>query len=97
MIYENRLCSGESLEVALRMPGTQNTFALGATVQLKTSKGTYTREMRATGAHLAGNEPVAHFGFPSGAVLQSLLIRWPDGNTTETSDLTPHTFIEVTR
>lgn len=97
VIYENQMCSGESLEVAPRMPGAQNTYALGATVQLKTSKGTYTREIRATGAHLAGNEPVAHFGFPSDAVLQSLLIRWPDGATTETSALTPHTFIEVNR
>lgn len=97
MIYENRLCSGDSLIVAPRMPGTDNTHALGATLQLKTSKGTYTREIRATGAHLAGNEPVAHFGFPSDAVLQSLQIRWPDGSTSEINNLTPHTFIEVTR
>ena len=81
MVFENRLCGGASLQVALRRPGYGNHYALGARVSLATSAGTYVRQMRSTAGYLSGEPPRLHFGLPAGARIDSLTIVWPDGLT----------------
>ena len=81
VVFENRLCGGASLQVALRRPGSGNRYALGARVSLVTSAGTYVRQMRSTAGYLSGEPPRLHFGLPAGARIDSLSIVWPDGLT----------------
>jgi hypothetical protein len=96
-LFENRLCGGSSLEVELRWPGSKNSRAIGVQLVLHTSAGTYYRDVRAGSGYLSGDPAQVHFGFPSGAVLQRLEIRWPDGSVSEAVDLQPHTRVTVTR
>jgi hypothetical protein len=96
-LFENRLCSGSSLEVNLRWPTSQNTDAIGAQLELRTSHGVYRRDVRASGGYLSGDPMGVHFGFPNDATLQELDIIWPDGATSQSKTLTPHTRLEVTR
>ncbi len=81
VVFENRLCGGASLQVALRRPGSRNHYALGARVSLATSTGTYVRQMRSTAGYLSGEPPRLHFGMPAGARIDALSIVWPDGLT----------------
>ena len=96
-LFENRLCGGASLEVDLRWPASRNTRALGATVVLHASSGDYAREVRASAGYLSGPPSTLHFGFPSGAKLEWLEIRWPDGATSAFDAPTPHALLSVTR
>ena len=72
VVFENRLCGGASLQVALRRPGSGNRYALGARVSLVTSAVTYVRQMRSTAGYLSGEPPRLHFGLPAGARIDSL-------------------------
>ena len=81
VVFENRLCGGASLQVALRWPGSGNRYAFGARVSLVTSAGTYVRQMRSTAGYLSGEPPRLHFGLRAGARIDALSIVWPDGFT----------------
>lgn len=78
-LFENQLCSGKSLQVDLRHPGSGNLFAIGAALSLKTTTGTYYRDVRAVSGYLSGDPTRVHFGFPDESVLLSLEIVWPHG------------------
>lgn len=78
-LFENRLCSGASLEVDLRWPESPNPFAIGAKLVLHTSTGSYTRDVRASSGYLSGDATRVHFGFPTESQLVALEIIWPDG------------------
>jgi hypothetical protein len=96
-IFENRLCGGSSLEIDLRWPSSRNTRSIGAQLTLRTDRGTYYRDVRAASGYLSGDPARIHFGFPTGSVLISLDIRWPDGALSEINPLTPDTLLTVTR
>lgn len=80
-LFENRLCTGHHLLVDLRWPGSGNLNAIGAQVRLVTDRGTLLRDVRVGSGYLSGDPPRLHFGFPAGARLERLEIRWPDGAT----------------
>jgi hypothetical protein len=96
-LFENRLCGGSSLQVDLFWPESKNTRAIGAQVELYTSRGVFRRDVRAMSGYLSGDPARLHFGFPNDTVLDSLDIYWPDGATSRIDDLTPHALLEVTR
>jgi hypothetical protein len=96
-LFENQLCGGAALEVDLRWLHSPNPYAIGAQLALQTSQGTYRRDVRASGGYLSGDATRLHFGLPSTAQLQNLVITWPDGASTRLDTLTPQTRIEVTR
>jgi hypothetical protein len=96
-LFENQLCGGASLEAELRWPASQNTRALGATLVLHTSAGDYTREVRASAGYLSGAPARVHFGFPAGASLEWLELRWPDGAVSAIDAPAAHTLLAVTR
>jgi hypothetical protein len=97
MLFENRVCGGDGLEVDLAWPNSGNTRALGAVLALQTSAGIYTRDVRAGSGYLSGDPARIHFGIPRGATLQRLDIRWPDGALSAVEAPQPHTLLTVTR
>ena len=95
--YENRVCGGQAVEVALNWPGSKNTRAIGAHVEVTTSKGTMVREVRAGGGYLSGSSSRLHVGLPANATLQSIRITWPDRSMSMIADPASQTLYEVTR
>ncbi len=71
-LFENRLCEGASLQVDLHDPFSANSHALGARLDLVTSAGAFTRDVRAASGYLSGDAPRVHFGFPAGATIEQL-------------------------
>jgi hypothetical protein len=96
-LFENQLCGGSSLEVALQWPASHNQTAVGAQLELQTSRGVYRRDVRASGGYLSGDPTRVHFGFPQDATLQSLHVQWPDGTASTIEPLSPQTQIIATR
>ncbi len=79
VIYENRLCGGNSLTVDLAWPQSKNTHAIGAQLTLHTTTGKQVRTLRSNSGYLTGEPSQAHFGYPASGVPLLLEIRWPDG------------------
>lgn len=96
-LFENRLCTGRSVQVDLRWPGSANTHALGATLTLHTDAGTYVRQVRAASGYLSGDPARVHFGLPEDATVEMLTIRWPDGAESTLDDVAPRELLTVTR
>ncbi len=96
-LFENRLCGGSSLEVDLNWPESKNQRAIGATLTLHTSAGTYYRDVRAASGYLSGDPARIHIGFPASAIPLRLDIRWPDGTMSAIDQPPPHTLLTITR
>jgi len=86
-LFENQLCTGENLLVDVRLPESSNTFAIGTTLILHTSTGSYKRVVQASSGYLSSDPTRTHFGFPADSELQSLQIIWPDGTESVVEDL----------
>ncbi len=95
-VFENQLCSNQHLTVDLRQPGG-NPRAIGATLELHTSAGIQTREVRVQSGYLSGDSARTHFGLPQGATITALLVIWPDGSISEMTEIAPTTRVTVTR
>ncbi len=85
-LFENQLCGGQSIEVALQWRGVQNHDAIGAQVTVQTSLGPLDRDVRAASGYLSGDAPVLHFGLPAGASITGLEVSWPDGRHSIVTD-----------
>ncbi len=98
-IFENQLCSGRSLLVDLRHPGSGNTRALGAELLLHTSNGVFRRNVHAAGGYLSGRSARQHFGLPEGSRIHALEIRWPDRvlSLIDARALQPGSLLTITR
>ena len=70
-MFENQLCSGDSLLVDLRQAGSGNTRALGAELLLHTTYGTLRRSVQAAG------------GLPFGSRIVTLEVIWPDSTVSK--------------
>lgn len=98
-LFENQLCSGYSLLVDLRHPGSGNTRALSAELLLHTSTGIYRRSVHAAGGYLSGRSARQHFGMPPESSIIALEVRWPDGvvSRIDGQRLEPTSILTVTR
>ncbi len=96
-LFENRLCGGTGLEVDLFWPGSGNSRAIGAQLELHTSAGVLRRDVRVASGYLAGEPPRVHFGIPHGAELITLVIHYPDGMTAVVDRPARQTLLQVTR
>ncbi len=96
-LWENRLCGGEALEVDLRWPGSLNTHAIGAELELHTSIGVLRRDVRSASGYLSGDPARVHFGFPAGTELRELLVYFPDGTLARIDAPPSHSLLTVTR
>lgn len=102
-LFENKLCGGGSLQVALDWRGVGNTHAIGAQLELATNRGVYRRDIRASGGYLSGDAARAHFGFPRDATLMRLQVTWPDGRVSQIEStellqlLQPNALLQIQR
>lgn len=79
VLFENRLCSGPALEVELDWEGSPNRRAIGAELQLHTSRASFFREVRLSSGYLSSLPARVHFGIGKSTDLKQLLVIWPDG------------------
>jgi hypothetical protein len=96
-VFENQVCGSSSLEIDLLWMGSRNSRAVGATVTLRTSTGTYKRQHLTARGYLSGAPSRLHIGFPVSSMLDALEIRWPDGQITLINDVRANTLLAVTR
>ncbi|MCB0064069.1 MAG: VCBS repeat-containing protein, partial [Caldilineaceae bacterium] len=96
-LFENQLCGGDSLQVALQWPTSANFFGVGAQVMLETATGTLWRDVRVTSGYLSGDPVRIHFGFPIGTHLNALRIEWPDGAVSAVDTISAETLVTITR
>ncbi|MEM7336139.1 MAG: CRTAC1 family protein [Chloroflexota bacterium] len=96
-VLENQLCGGASLEVDLQWLDSQNIAAIGATISLITEETTLVRDVRVNSGYLSGDPSRIHFGFPADSQLQSLVIEWPDGETTAIHGIEANQIIQIER
>ena len=80
-LFENQLCGGSSLQVDLQWDAVQNRHQIGADLLLHTNTGTFHREVKSASGYLSGDTSRIHFGFPSNTIIESLEIRWTDGQS----------------
>jgi hypothetical protein len=67
--------------VLLKLVGTKaNRDAIGARVNVQTSRMTQIAEVHAGGSYLSSNDQRIHFGLGADEILEKLTIRWPSGN-----------------
>jgi len=79
MLLRNDLsASRRYLRITLYDP-SGNRDAYGAVVEVETDHGTLWRDVMPTRSYLSQVELPVTFGFPQGAVIRGIRIRWPDG------------------
>ncbi len=86
--YLHNRCAypGRGINLKLSQTG-QNPEGIGAVLALATSAGEQTRWVE-KGTLTSSSKPArVHFGVPSGAVVESLRVRWPDGYEQTFTDL----------
>lgn len=82
-LFENQLCSGQSLQVDLEWDAIQNHHQIGAQLLLHTNLGTFQRDVKSASGYLSGDPTRIHFGFPSSITAKTLEIIWTDGGHSE--------------
>lgn len=79
----NRKSKNQWIEFSLEESG-KNRFALGAEITLREKGGrTQYRRVHSDGSYLASSDKRVHFGLGEVAVVESVLVRWPDGTSEE--------------
>ncbi|MCH7533886.1 MAG: CRTAC1 family protein, partial [Gemmatimonadetes bacterium] len=92
--YVNQLDQGNYLGVVLRGP-YPNTQGIGALITITPSTGgTQVREIRAGSNYVSQNPAEAHFGLGD-ATSVDLSVRWPDGMTSNLSDVAANQLLVV--
>jgi hypothetical protein len=73
--------------IGFRVRGrTSNRDGIGARIEITTGQTTQFQEISGAGGYLCAVEPVAHFGLGAVTSVESVRVRWPNG---ETADLGP--------
>ncbi len=97
-LYENRLCGGSAVTVALRWPDTGNPHAIGAQVRLRESRGgALVRTIEAARGYLSGASATAHFGVGEASGPVEVEVTWPDGRVATVDDLDVNRHVTITR
>jgi len=91
-----------SLLVHLRAPGTMNTRAIGAFVEVTLNAGTaqqvtLRRECNTNAGTFNQSDVPIHFGLGSATAVDSLRVSWPDGTTTVDTDVSAGQAITYTK
>ena len=67
--------------VLFKLIGTKsNRMAIGAKVTVTTGKLVQTAEVRAGGSYISSSDPRLHFGLAAENAMDSVTVRWPDGD-----------------
>ncbi len=99
VLFENRLCGGSALEVALHWEGSPNQRAIGAQLRLHTTQGILHRKVRLSSGYLSSLPARVHFGLGKAKAsdLQKLEVIWPDGHLTRIDQPPLGTLLQVQR
>ena len=97
-LYENRICAGSSLTVALEWAGTLNPSAIGARVTATGADGSvFVRTVETSRGYLSGATPTTHIGLGTATTPLDLEIVWPDGQVSRVSGIPPDHHASVRR
>lgn len=97
-LYENRLCGGNAVTVALRWPDTGNPHAIGAQVRLReTQGGALVRTIEAARGYLSGASATVHFGVGETSGTVEVEVTWPDGRVATVDDIDVNRHVTITR
>jgi hypothetical protein len=81
-VYLNRIdAPGKSVRVRLVGSGRSNRDAVGARVTARTGDGTLTQQVAGGQSYLSAPEKTLTFGLGTAGRIDSLEIRWPDGES----------------
>jgi enediyne biosynthesis protein E4 len=97
VLYENRMCGGNSVLVTLHDPFVQNHAAIGAIVTLQTNDLRMTRQVRSESGYLAGESRNLHFGLADTQVIDSIHVVWPDGTQSVVTKIPANQHITITK
>ncbi len=98
VLFENRLCVGNALEVTLHLEGSPNPRAIGAKLRLRTTQ-TLHREVRFSSGYLSSLPARVHFGLgnTTAKAVQQLEVIWPDGHISRIDQPPLGTLLQVRR
>lgn len=89
-MYRNELPRhGHWLKVDCRLP-VSGRDAIGATVRIRTDKGSWTSQIAPSTSFLSSNEPCIHFGLGNVERIERIEVDWPDG----TSEIFPGVLVD---
>jgi enediyne biosynthesis protein E4 len=72
----------ENAFLRIRLEGRRNRMAIGTLVRVRTGEMWQSREVQSGGSYLSQHELTVHFGLGRTNVVDEVVIRWPDGETT---------------
>lgn len=92
-------CGAESwVEIDLKQPGTLNTLAIGAKIELIAGGQRQIRWISAGGTGYASSPPPeAHFGLGASEVIEEVRVYWPDGRYSVLEDVEARQRLTITR
>ena len=85
-IYRNQGTTGNRLTVHLKGT-TSNRYALGAFVRIETDQGEQVRYLSPVAGYASSDDTALHFGLGDSTTVRKLSVHWPNGGTTECSNL----------
>jgi len=99
-LYRNDLSSGNNWLNVKCIGTTSNRSAIGARVRVKATISGNTfwqmREISSQNASTGHNSLRAHFGLGDAAIVDSLVVEWPSGNTDIDENFLPNKFVTAT-
>ena len=88
--------SNNNQSLTLKLIETKaNNFSIGARAVIKTDKRTMMRNVEAGSSYLSQNDLRLHFGFGAGEKIESIEVRWSDGQTERIMGAEPGKIITV--
>ncbi len=97
VVYENTLCQGRSIRVALKDNSQANTHAIGAIVYVTIGDQTLTRTLTTLSGYLSGDETTLHFGIGDATQVDRISVVWPDGHVSQLNQQPADALISITR
>jgi len=94
-VFQNNSTQGHRLLVRLR-GRSGNTWAIGASVHVRTANLSVSRTLGLASGFLSANEPVLHFGLGEDSVVQQLTVTWPQGAQSTFTHLAANRFYDIT-
>lgn len=98
VLYRSRCGDGSWLRIALSQPGTLNTAAVGAVVEVEVGGAVMRRWIAAGGRNFASAPPLeAHVGLGAAEAADVIRVFWPDGAVSEFHDVPARQRLRITR